>query len=321
MCDFFRLASNVYQSDSVVANQLRSHKKGRLKRSKGRLLPFGRNPHAPIQFLAGDIRANEQSRLTAMHTLFVREHNRLAKRIFARHPNISDEEIYQRARAIVAAELQIITYNEFLPLLLGEDALGAYTGYDNTINASIANEFSTAAYRVGHTILSPMLLRFDDYGQEIPNGHLTLRDAFFNPQPIIDDAIEPILGGLAAQPAQEIDTLLIDDVRNFLFGAPGSPGFDLASLNIQRGRDHRLPSYNDVRQALGLNPVTSFADITSNTDLQNKLKSAYNDDVNKIDLWVGGLAEDHLPGPLIGETFHRILRDQFRQLRDADRFC
>ena len=311
-------ASNVYGSDAARATLLRRNEKGKLRTSSGRLLPFA-DPNDPLQFfVAGDVRVNEQSGLTAMHTLFVREHNRLANLISAYHPYLSDEEIYQRARALVAAELQIITYGEFLPLLLGQNAIEPYAGYDPTVNSSVSNEFSTAAFRVGHTMLSPVLLRLDDNGEQIGSGNLPLQLAFFNTSHILNDGIEPILRGLTAQRAQEIDPLVVDDVRNFLFGQPGAGGFDLASLNMQRGRDHGLPAYNDVREELGLGAVDDFAQITSDPALQAKLAAVYSN-VDEIDLWIGGLAEDHVAG-VVGETFHYILSDQFTRLRDGDRF-
>ena len=125
--------------------------------------------------------------------------------------------------------------------------------------------------------------------------------------------------GLYKQQAQEVDIKVIDDVRNFLFGLPGSGGFDLAALNIQRGRDHGLASYNQTRQDFGLAPASSFADITSDTDLQAAMASVYAS-VDDVDVWVGGLAEDHIKGGMLGELFHAILSDQFRRLRDGDRF-
>ena len=320
-------ASNVYGSNPVRARELRTlDSTGRLKTSPGRLLPF--NVHGfpnmpdandPAFFLAGDVRANEHVGLTAVHTLFVREHNRwtwLFRHLF---PALSGEEIYQRARAIVGAEMQAITYNEFLPVLLGPDALAPYTGYNPEVNASITNIFSTAAYRFGHSLLSPVLLRLRRNGQPIPAGNLALKDAFFNPDEILNQGIEPLLRGLASQVAQDVNTLLIDDVRNFLFGPPGTGGFDLAALNIQRGRDHGLPGYNQVRIDFGLPPAASMADISSDLEVQANLASVY-DSVAEIDIWVGGLAEDHVPGALVGETFFTILKDQFERLRDGDRF-
>jgi len=320
-------ASNVYGSDIERANALRTLAgDGKLKTSAGNLLPFNEQgfPNAGGDsanlFLAGDVRANEQTGLTAMHTLFVREHNRLAELVATNNQNWDGEQIYQKTRQLVGAEMQVITYQEFLPTLLGPRALGRYQGYRENINASIANSFSTAAYRFGHSALSPTLLRLDANGQESIHGHLALRDAFFSSSNITEQGgIEPLLRGLASQTCQAIDLKVIDDVRNFLFGAPGAGGFDLAALNIQRGRDHGLPSYNDFRAAFGLAPHTEFADISSNPETVDQLSSVY-DSVDAIDLWVGGLAEEAISGSHLGALFHAIVSDQFEALRDGDRY-
>jgi len=188
------------------------------------------------------------------------------------------------------------------------------------VNPGISNEFSTAAYRLGHSLLSPVLLRLEKNGKPTPEGHLPLREAFFSPSRITNEGgIEPLLRGLAANQAQEIDNFIIDDVRNFLFGPPGAGGFDLASLNLQRGRDHGIPTYNDVRVALGLVPALTFADITKNPDVRQRLESVYGS-VELVDLWIGGLSEDHRPGAMVGELFYTILVNQFERLRDGDRF-
>jgi hypothetical protein len=136
-------ASNVYGSDAARADALRAFLgRGRLLTSDGDLLPFNLHglPNAggpdPSLFLAGDVRANEQVALTAMHTLFVREHNRLAGIYAAADPTLTGDEIYEKARRMVGAEMQAITYNEFLPLLLGENAIGNYEGYDPDLNAA-----------------------------------------------------------------------------------------------------------------------------------------------------------------------------------------
>jgi len=319
-------ASNVYGSDEEHAQRLRTlDGTGRLKSSDGDLLPMNLDgdPNVPEEgfpeFYAGDERANEQVGLTVMHTLFMREHNYWADRIREAVPELDDEGIYQRARAMVAAEMQCITYNEFLPLLLGDDAFGPYEGYQPTVEASISNEFATAAYRIGHTMLSPQLIRLDAELSPIDAGPLPLRNAFFNPTEVINYGIEPYLRGLASQTAQEIDNFVVADVRNFLFGAPGQGGFDLPSLNLQRGRDHGLPSYNDVRAVYGLPAITGFAEISSNPNVQERLEAAYGT-VDDMDLWVVGLSEDHVPGALVGETVWTILHDQFSALRDGDRY-
>ncbi len=320
-------ASNVYGSDATRATALRTNDgTGRLKVSAGELLPFNaeRLPNAggddPSAFLAGDLRANEQVGLIAMHTLFVREHNRLVGELAARNPGLSGEELYQEARRLVGALMQAITYQEFLPALLGPDALEPYRSHRWSANPSIANEFSTAIFRFGHSALSPTLLRLDANLDPIPEGHLPLRDAFFRPDRILTEGgIEPILRGLAAQACAPIDTEVVDDVRNFLFGPPGSGGFDLASLNVQRGRDHGLPTYNQVREALGLDRRDSFEEVSSDPLVVERLASVYAD-VDEIDLWVGTLSEDPVNGGHVGELAFEVIVYQFEALRDGDRY-
>ena len=314
--------SVIYGSDGERAAQLRFDG-GMLETSEGDLLPFNEAGLANAGgtstslFLAGDVRANENAALTAMHTLWVREHNHWAEQVAAEDPSLNDEEIFQQARRIVTAELQAITYNEFLPALLGYDVIDAYAGYDHSVNPGIANVFSTAAYRFGHSMLSSELLRLNNDGTTADEGNLSLQSAFFAPHEITENGIDSVLLGATAQIANEIDTQVVDDVRNFLFGAPGSGGFDLASLNIQRGRDHGLADYNQTRVDVGLDPVESFSDITSDPELTATLEALYGD-VNNIDVWVGGLAEDRVAGSSLGELFTTIIADQFQRIRDGD---
>ena len=344
-------ASGVYGSDIARADGLRDlSSNGLLRTSAGNLLPFNTTGLAndngiiadpTTAFVAGDVRANEQIGLTATHTLFVREHNRIATdlgsrlasnetalvnmrdaAIAAAGNNVDNEAdfIYESARQLVGAQIQQITYNEFLPILLGNSApTVAGSSYDATIDAGISNEFSTAAFRVGHTLLSPNLQLVDPVtGANI--GQVSLQNSFFTPAFFQSNSIDSVLAGLATQDAQEVDTQIIDDVRNFLFGMPGQGGFDLASLNIQRGRDHGLDDINAVRQALGLTAYTDFLDLTGgDSALSSAFASVYNS-IDDVDLWIGGLAEAHINGGLVGETFNLILAEQFLRTRDGDRF-
>ena len=325
--------SMVYGSDTERAAAMREGPDSPyLKTSNGKLLPYNEDHLANANgfvadpgnlFLAGDVRANEQLGLTAMHTLFVREHNRLAKQLTKSDPKASADEIFETARRLVIAEIQIITYEAFLPALLGKKAIGKYKGYDSSVQPDVHNEFSVAAYRLGHSMLSDEILRLDAKGREIAAGHVPLRDSFFAGHEVLKSKkdLDPILRGLAGQRHQRIDPQIVEGLRNFLFGAPGAGGFDLASLNIQRGRDHGVGSYNDTRRALDLQPAADFDDITSDPALQDALRQTYGS-VEDIDLWVGGLAEDPLvkKGSQVGELFREILILQFEALRDGDRF-
>lgn len=317
--------SQVYGSDEERALALRTNDgTGKLKTShEGRLLPYNTEgleneggSDLTNLFIAGDLRVNEQIGLISMHTLFVREHNRLADLIASLHPDLSGDEIYQLARKLVGAQIQAITFNEFLPLLLGPDAIGPYSGYDPAVNPTIASEFSAAAYRVGHTLLSPNLLLVDADGE---TDQISLARAFFNPAAVEDLGISAILLGLASQSAQQVDSLVIDEIRNMLIRGPGGPVFDLAALNIQRGRDHGVGDYNTVRLAFGLSAAESFADISSDPAVQQALMEAYGS-VDDLDLWVAALAEDHVAGASVGETLQAVISNQFARLRAGDRF-
>jgi Ca2+-binding RTX toxin-like protein len=320
--------SMIYGSDSVRAAALRTFSGGQMATSSGDLLPFNTAglpnandaqifPDSQL-FLAGDIRANENVEETALQTLFVREHNHQATLLAAANPTWTDEQLFQGARAIVIGEIQSITYNEFLPALLGNNALTPYYGYNSSVNPGISNEFSTAAYRFGHSAVGNDVEFLDNNGNKVAPD-LSFAQVFFNPTVIEQTGIDPILKYMASDKMQAIDTKIVDPLRDFLFGPPGAGGMDLNALDIQRGRDNGLASYNDTRVALGLSPAQSFADITSDPVVQAQLKSVYGT-VDKVDLWIGGLAEDHVNGSSMGETFTKIIADQFERLRDGDRF-
>jgi peroxidase len=308
-------ASMVYGSDAETAASLRG--------DGGTLLLTDNNLLIETEtggVLAGEVRAAENVALTSMHTLFAREHNLWVDRLARQDPSMSSDELYDAARIIIEAEIQAITYNEFLPLLLGEDAITDYAGYNPDVNPGISIEFATAAFRFGHSLLSSSIQRLDRDGDTIAAGNLSLSEAFFNPSEIAENGgIDPLLRGLADGMAQELDTHIVEDVRSFLFGAPGSGGLDLAALNIERGRDLGVASYNDLREALGLQRAADFSDITSDATLAAQLAGVYGS-VDQVDAWIGGLAEDSTGSGIVGELFATILLDQFLRLRDGDPF-
>ena len=237
--------SVIYGSDAARAAALRTFQGGKLATTTGNLPPFntGGFPNANDAhlfpdnelFLAGDVRANENVELTAIHTLFIREHNTIAGAIAAANHWLNDEQIFQLTRRIVVAELQVITYNEFLPALLGPNALRPYYGYNPYVNPGVATEFSTAAFRIGHTLVNDDVEFLDNDANPVQD-EIELAEAFFNPAPLKAVGPDPILKYLATDNAQEVDIQLVAGLRNFLFGPPGAGGLDLASLNIQRGR-------------------------------------------------------------------------------------
>lgn len=330
--------SAVYGSDQERANWLRTFVDGKLKTSDKNLLPWNTvttelgdalTPHVPFMengntgqkslMIAGDVRANENPLLVALHVVFVREHNRLCDELLAEDPSLGDEELYLLAKKHVGAYIQGIVYNEWLPSM--GVSLPQYTGYNPNMNPGISNVFSAAAFRMGHTLINSNILRMEDDGEILQAGNLLLRDAFFKPNQIVLHDIDPYLKGMATQAHQELDCKVIDDIRNFLF-VPRNPragGFDLAAININRGRERGLPDYNTIRENFGLPKVNDFHDITKDADEAAAMEALYGN-VDNIDPWVGMLAEYHMPNALFGELIMTIMEQQFQVLRDGDRF-
>jgi hypothetical protein len=253
--------------------------------------------HPQDRVVAGDVRANENIALTAVHTLFAREHNRIVAALPAQMPA---ELKFQIARRVIGAEQQFITYNEFLPSV--GVRLGRYRGYRPNVDATLGNEFATVGYRA-HSMIhgefeltasaaaySPaQLAALHAMGVEVKAADepgqlelvVSLNTAFFQPDLVPAIGLGPILAGLGAESQYNNDEQMDNALRSVLFQVPGPAAtdpaacfedptaagcfqgvVDLGALDIQRGRDHGMPSYNGLRRAFGLRPVRSFAEIT-----------------------------------------------------------
>jgi len=333
-------ASMLYGSDENVAKILRAHTGGKLLENdhKPGHLPTKHQLRRPsnfiddrMDFLAGDLRVNEQPFLTSMHVLFMREHNRLAKYLQEELETDNDELLYQSARKLFITEFQTIVYKEFLPLLLGKRFMGIYkldidgeSVYNPNTNPTVLNEFASAAMRFGHSMINSLFKVITH--EEI---FLRLRDIFnakmFNGNHMLE--IEPMLLGLLNQNAQKVDGSFANEVTNHLF-EEHSPkeqtrfGGDLVARNIQRARDHGIPGYNSYRKVCNLQPILSFNQkpLEINADMWARFQSLYKT-VDDIDLFPAAMAENPADtDALLGPTFSCIIGLQFHNLKYGDRF-
>ena len=329
--------SNIYGSDDERAVWLRSHLGGKLKTSQGNLLPWNTmdgefnslvDYDAPKMkdesnsltkfYVAGDVRANETALLIAMHTLFLREHNRLCDQLAKTNADWDDERLYQEARKLNIAYLQNIVFTEWLPALGVK--LPNYAGYVQEINPQIMNIFSAAAFRLGHTMVNSNVMRLDIAGRDAGSGSMRLRDAFYNPQAVLlSGGVDPFFQGMATQIQQELDCKVIDDLRNFHFKSSTNEGLDIVSINITRARERGLPSFNTVANSFGLPSYKTFSALTDVSTEAIDLEKVYGSTEN-LDPWVGMLAEKHMPGAIMGRLMMTIIEKQFQDLRDGDRF-
>jgi hypothetical protein len=206
--------------------------------------------------------------------------------------------------------------------------------------------------------------------------------AFGNPDLLHALGVGPVLASLAAEREYRNDEQIDNSLRSVLFQVPkpgakdpaacGSPVVDptcftgvqdLGAIDIQRGRDHGMPSYNALREAYGLPAKTSFTAVTGEatagalsiddphildfvrlrnadgkvvplhsdaagenavvgirrTTLAARLKAIYGS-VDKLDAFVGMLAERHVAGTEFGPLQLAMWKRQFEALRDGDRF-
>ena len=319
--------SMIYGSDIVTANSLRSFNSGLLRTGNGskNFLPNTSSGN----FVAGNKRVNEHTALTVMHTIWLREHNRIAGMFRTENPTWDDERLYQESRKIVGAEIQKITYHEFLPALMGQKwydkLIGSYRGYNSSINPTISNEFAGAAFRFGHSLIRPSFDRLDVDFQT--TGNLSLLDAIESSVNsfVSSDGTDSILRGLLASNSRRRDEFMDTVLTTRLFEsatsssgyAPTPGGLDLAALNIQRGRDHGIPPYHVVRDFC--KNKYNISSPINNSNTSRRILELYGT-METVDLYVGALAEQSLPGSVLGATLACIIAETFVNLRDGDRF-
>ena len=335
--------SALYGSREDIASKLRTGSYGLMKtHGDGRTtLPTRRQAGLrgdQESLVGGDPRATVQPGLTSLYSLFLNEHNRIAKRIKLSNFSLTDEQIYQRTRILVIAELQNIVYNEFLPTLLGPDWMTSLTlpadptedtSYNALTNPGIYNEFATVAFRFGHALI-PNSLKVSNFPKKrTVDTHCPLRDNFFNTEDFI-------LGSDESDPGKAWQNVLVgsgqtdrqpaNSLANFLFckdcGLDSGFGQDLFSRNIQRGRDHGLPGYTKFREICQLSVPTDWSDKPEEISQQswNKMKLVYQK-VDDIDPYVGGVAENPVKGRpgIVGPTFACIISKQFENIMKGDR--
>lgn len=250
-------------------------------------MPFQEGSSGTL-WLAGDPRSTETVTLSAMHTLFVRNHNHWADVVRQKKPSWSGEEVFLKARQFNVAELQAITYKEYLPALLGVSVpISTSSASVNTDNTALFEEFAGSAYRFGHSQVSPSL-----------NGR-PLRDLFFNATLLHETGLEAWLVNLRESQSAKVDLAVVDELRNFLFG---SMGMDLVTMNLVRGRQIGLPSAADFFHCFG-GASEGLASLPS----------------PPVDLFQGLLGETRATAAdILPPTLRAVVLEQFQTLASSD---
>ncbi|KAH3861659.1 peroxidasin homolog pxn-2-like [Dreissena polymorpha] len=329
--------SMVYGSSDAELKELRSFIGGYLKTSTANFMPEAEdtedlacdNVEDPdLCFLAGDTRADVHPGLTTFHTVFVREHNRVAAYLGELNADWSDEKIFQETRRIVAAELQRITFNEMLPKVLDSSYVSKYGlsgsySYNKSVDASVIQEF-TFGYRF-HNLMPAVFHMAELVGSSVGNtASHEQEDVWQSPGFLLTDnyrGVDHVLLGLVANGCPFINGLMNDASRNFLFVDENGDSFDLASINIERGREWGTPAYYLYRQMCGGVTISAWTDLASthSADVIADLQSVYASPKD-VDLWTGLVTETAVGTSIAGPTMSCLIGMQFANLRNGDRF-
>lgn len=330
--------SMIYGSTQETQEMLRAHWNGRLRSEIRNGKEFlSTAPSSACQsgnngtcYLAGDVRVNSSPHLAVMHTIWLREHNRVAERLSTLNPHWNDERVFQEARKLVVAEIQHVTYTEWLPIVLGvkyvkRDGLkplrqGYSHMYNENVNPAVTNSFDTAAMRFTKSLMEERIGLYEE--DRNPQLSILLKEHYN--QPLLlegEENLDSLLRGLATQSSQKMDLHYSKAVTSFLYSEAGPFGMDGVSLDIQRGRDHGLAGYNDFREYCGLPRAGSFNELadTIPNSVIGKLRTLYKN-VDDVDLLVGGMAERPVEEGLLGPVFRCIVGEQFVRTRAGDKF-
>lgn len=316
-------------------------------------------------YTSGDPRVNENLGLILMHTLWVREHNKVAEELINNNilyqlfPKLFEDNIFEEARKITIAKYQKIIYEQYFPSVYGQyfsDMLGNYKGYDFKVDTTTSAVFASLSFRYGHFALKEYF-SLDECGVAIYNNkpldnqeEKLMHLGFLNPFPqdmlpvsriALAGGLPNIVRGLINERAAPNHLTVNHVLRNF----HSSWGVvDMVAIDIQRARYNGIPNYQKIRKhyhkvghhidsIYGLSdcpanleskeniddPLECFLHITSDINVASKLKELYKK-INKIDPIIGLQAEDKVGGTSFGRTSGNIITDQFKRLRDGDRF-
>ncbi|XP_078488222.1 dual oxidase 2 isoform X1 [Ciona intestinalis] len=341
--------SVIYGNSHSWSEHLRSFEGGRLKEENGhpgypsfnrneiplynptidlKRPPKTRNPEELLSF--GNPRGNENPFLMTIEIIWFRWHNHLAEKIAVQNPDWSDQQIFDKARKWTIATYQNIAFYEWLPEIIGTSP-PPYREYNKFMLPSVSVEFSIAAMRLGHSLVpSGVVLRQpncnpidplpEDYLASAGEPALRLCNTYWQLQDaLLDQGIEGIVLGMTSQNAEEEDAVVVDDLAGFLYGPLKRTRMDLEAMTIQRGRDAGLQRYNEVRKTYDLPPIKDFSQL--NPSLPNeviaRLRNAYNNDTNKLELYVAGMLEDRRNASNV--LLYKIILEQFQRTRDGDR--
>lgn len=305
--------SNLYGSTPEVTNSLRLRIGGRMITNSENILP-----EEDGDFILGDRRLIQTPQLALLHSIYLREHNRVAGILEELNPHWDDERIFQETRRINIAQFQHIVYTQFLPTFLAPSMMRYLADPVLAIypEASTFNEFTGAVFRIFHSFLPTMIKII---GADGSSFNTTIHEMTNNKTiQFLPPNYDSVARGLLMQ--QMSYKRYEPDMFHGVLAVVRPPGLDLPALDVIRGRDHGLPPYVNVLKLVNIfRSYRRFEDLSPYMSAENiqLLKDNY-ESVEDVDLFVGCLLETPLKGTMMGPTAQLIFVRQFIRLKVAD---
>uniref|UniRef100_A0A0E0J9Z6 Alpha-dioxygenase 1 n=1 Tax=Oryza nivara TaxID=4536 RepID=A0A0E0J9Z6_ORYNI len=313
----------VYGNNEERAEKLRTYVDGKLVIGDDGLLLHKENGVA----LSGDIR-NSWAGVSILQALFVKEHNAVCDAIKEEHPNLSDEELYRYAKLVTSAVIAKVHTIDWTVELLKTKTMRAAmrANWYGLLGKKIKDTFG----HIGGPILGGLvgLKKPNNHGipysltEDIDIGEMTglkgeeqLSKIGFEKQ-----ALSMGYQACGALELWNYPSFFRNLIPQNLDGTNRSDRIDLAALEVYRDRERSVPRYNEFRRRLFLIPIKSWEDLTSDKDAIETIRAIYGDDVEKLDLLVGLMAEKKIKGFAISETAFNIFILMASRRLEADRF-
>jgi hypothetical protein len=338
--------SQIYGSDPEFARAIRSGEHGKLRIDPVGCLPEDIESHVDLRGVAGNFWLG----LALLHALFIVEHNAICDRLHAEHPELDDQELYEKARLVNAALMAKIHTVDWTPAIIA---------HPTTVKALRANWWGILGEafdkRFGrrtkiellHGIPGAPKQLFDvpysltEEFVAVYRMHALIPDEFVFRAALDDRVLQerdfPALGALHVRECLE-QVPIADAFYSFGIAHPGAivlhnyPRFlqrlerpdgellDLAAIDVLRTRERGVPRYNEFRRLFHLKPAETFQELTGDAAAAAELSRVYHGDVEQVDLMVGMYAEPRPQGFGFSDTAFRVFVLMASRRLEADRF-
>lgn len=339
-------ASQVYGSSQEKVEELRSHIDGKMKIGEDGLLPIDAATGTDLVGNSGTWWLS----LGLLHTLFVKEHNLVCDHLKKEYPDATDEQLFDRARLIVAALTAKIHTVDWTPAILPHPAttIALHANWWGILGPDFKRMFG----RIGDSELLSGIVGSSTDHHTAPYYLTEEFTSVYRMHPLVRDEYEfysindgkfiqkyDLMEIFGKQARHVMETIPMADLF-YSYGImhPGAvtlhnypaflrrlvkengEAFDLAAVDILRDRERGVPRYNRFREIIGRGRVKSFEEITSNPQWAKELREIYNDDLDSVDLMVGLYAEDLPEGFGFSDTAFRVFILMASRRLKSDRF-